>query len=654
MADTQHIFKVSGAPSAAPSSAGHHYIDTATGNLYFSKGAASPSDWLKLPRVASDISDFASAWDAILATKSTTDLSEGTNLYYTTARFDSALATKSTTNLAEGTNLYYTAARFNTAFSGKSTTDLSEGTNLYYTTTRFDAAFSGKTTSDLAEGTNLYFTTTRAKLASVADAISDGVTDVAPSQNAVFDALVLKINSAGGTFTGAVTFQGNGSGTGTTIFPAQSSDPTTPASGTAVFSNANEFFSVKGQSGFAFSINDTALTENRQFDLPDADGTLVVDPTASVGDTIYRGSSGLTRLPIGSADFIMRVSAGLPSWQEENLLQDFGDGSDGNLNLTGSLTLSQIMYYNVLTISAGAVLNTNGYPVYCKVLDLSNAPAGSIIRNGVNGATVAANTGGAAGTALVAAVLGGSAAGSAGAAGATNAGTASAVPGNATNGNGGGGGASGASGAGGTGAAVVSGAGGTATPHTHLGRFEYTFLRGAGQITGGAGGDGGNSGGGDGANSSRGAGGGGSGGGVMAIYAGEIITSASTPAGVIRALGGNGGSGGNAPLGNVGGNSGGGGGGGGYIYITYVKRTGPVVTGLINASGGNGANGGNGIGTGIGGGGGSGGNGGFIQLYNVTTAIGVETAGASGTPGTAGSGTAGGAGGPGGVCVVSL
>ena len=41
-----------------------------------------------------------------------------------------------TTIVAEGTNLYYTAARFNTAFAAKSTTDLAEGTNLYFTNTR--------------------------------------------------------------------------------------------------------------------------------------------------------------------------------------------------------------------------------------------------------------------------------------------------------------------------------------------------------------------------------------------------------------------------------------------------------------------------------------------------------------------------------------
>lgn len=42
---------------------------------------------------------------------STTDIAEGTNLYYTQARFDAAFAAKSTTNLSEGSNLYFTDER---------------------------------------------------------------------------------------------------------------------------------------------------------------------------------------------------------------------------------------------------------------------------------------------------------------------------------------------------------------------------------------------------------------------------------------------------------------------------------------------------------------------------------------------------------------
>ena len=127
-----------------------------------------------------------------LSNNTTSDLAEGTNLYFTTERVDDQVASlltagsnitltyddaagtltitgveddlsnNTTSDLAEGTNLYYTTARFDTAFTGKSTSDLSEGTNLYYTTARFDTAFTGKDTDDLSEGTtNLYFTTER-------------------------------------------------------------------------------------------------------------------------------------------------------------------------------------------------------------------------------------------------------------------------------------------------------------------------------------------------------------------------------------------------------------------------------------------------------------------------------------------------------------
>jgi len=129
-----------------------------------------------------------------LSNNDTDDLSEGaTNLYFTNERVDDrvsalvqngtgiswsyndvsgtltptiSLSAFSTSDLSEGTNLYYTTARFDSAFSGKSTSDLSEGTNLYYTTARFDTAFSGKDTDDLSEGsTNLYYTDTRANAA---------------------------------------------------------------------------------------------------------------------------------------------------------------------------------------------------------------------------------------------------------------------------------------------------------------------------------------------------------------------------------------------------------------------------------------------------------------------------------------------------------
>lgn len=111
--------------------------------------------------------------DKTWQTLNTTAVTEGTNLYWTSARFDSAFAAKSTSDLAEGTNQYWTQARFNAAFTAKSTTDLSEGTNLYWTAARFNTAFAAKSTSDLSEGTNLYFTTARAIAAITATTMGD-------------------------------------------------------------------------------------------------------------------------------------------------------------------------------------------------------------------------------------------------------------------------------------------------------------------------------------------------------------------------------------------------------------------------------------------------------------------------------------------------
>ena len=106
-------------------------------------------------------------FDSDFAQKTTTDLSEGDNLYYTTARhdsdFDVRLGTKTTSDVAEGTNLYYTDARFDTALGTKTTTDVAEGTNLYYTIQRVrdvinlvDAGGDGSLTYDSATGKFTY------------------------------------------------------------------------------------------------------------------------------------------------------------------------------------------------------------------------------------------------------------------------------------------------------------------------------------------------------------------------------------------------------------------------------------------------------------------------------------------------------------------
>jgi len=69
----------------------------------------------------------------------------------------------------------------------------------YHNDTRADTWLGTKTTTNLAEGTNLYFTNQRAKDAVISQNITNGVTDLSPSENAVFDALALKVDSVSGT-----------------------------------------------------------------------------------------------------------------------------------------------------------------------------------------------------------------------------------------------------------------------------------------------------------------------------------------------------------------------------------------------------------------------------------------------------------------------
>ncbi len=160
--------------------------------------------------------DFNSTFDTRLGTKSTTDLSEGTNLYYTDARVDAYInASILTTDVSEGTNLYYTDARadaritnalkdednmasnsathvpsqqsvkayVDSQVSSKDNTDeITEGsTNLYYTDARVDSYINASIlTTDVSEGTNLYYTTARwdTKMAAAdTDDLSEGSTN---------------------------------------------------------------------------------------------------------------------------------------------------------------------------------------------------------------------------------------------------------------------------------------------------------------------------------------------------------------------------------------------------------------------------------------------------------------------------------------------
>jgi hypothetical protein len=113
------------------------------------------------------------------------------------------------------------------------TTDINEGTNLYWTQSRFDAAFTGKSTTNLLEGTNLYFTNSRVLNTTLngldvtlTGNITSGDTTIQgfgrlQNQLSNFD-LSSKYDKTGGTISGNVIVTGNtnvqGNLSGTTLF----------------------------------------------------------------------------------------------------------------------------------------------------------------------------------------------------------------------------------------------------------------------------------------------------------------------------------------------------------------------------------------------------------------------------------------------------
>ena len=161
----------SGSTNAAAASGGGITIDLGTdGSASFTYNSTT-DEFLSNKDINANITGQVSD----ISNHTTTDLAEGTNLYYTQSRFDTAFGVKSTTDLTEGTNLYYTDARVDSNFATKTTTDLTEGTNLYYTDTRVRAAISATTgpagydsatgtfsipanTTQVTEGSNLYYT----------------------------------------------------------------------------------------------------------------------------------------------------------------------------------------------------------------------------------------------------------------------------------------------------------------------------------------------------------------------------------------------------------------------------------------------------------------------------------------------------------------
>lgn len=291
-----------------------------------------------------------------------------------------------------------------------------------------------------------------------------------------------------------------------------------------------------------------------------------------------------------------------------------GDGSDGDLSISsGTLNLTRDMYYNSITITGSAIINTNGFIIYCKNTYNSSGATSAVRNNGAAGGNGSGQTAGVPGAASPGISYGIGQAGSAGGLGGTNSaigavGVSSAVVTGygASGGNGGQGGQNAA--------AAVGAVGGTSGAYTyyperivrisHLYNLAYKM---AGQS--GSGGGGGRS---SGLAQAGGGGAGGSGGGVVMIFCTTFIDTSTLG---IQATGGKGGNGGNAPSGTGGGGGGAGGGGGGFIFIVGLD----VTPGVMTVTGGAIGTGGTGLGGGATGASGVAGSTGHYSVFSART-----------------------------------
>ena len=168
------------------------------------------------------------------------------------------------------------------------------------------------TTTDVSEGSNLYHTDARARTAAVGDTIVDGVTDKAPSQNAVFDALAAKPSST-------TSLSNN---TGSTISTQKVVRIT--ASGIALASNdADTSINVVGITTAA--INDTAsgpvhdavgipvamtgLTAGALYYLDTAGGITVTPPTAVGTHVVLIGRALSTTSLLFHPQYVMKIAS---------------------------------------------------------------------------------------------------------------------------------------------------------------------------------------------------------------------------------------------------------------------------------------------------------------------------------------------------------
>lgn len=127
----------------------------------------------------------------------------------------------------------------------------------------------------------------------VTQTITNGVTDKAPSEDAVYDALELKVNK-----TNTVL--------GSYLEVPEQSKPSTPTNALRLYADASNRLSWIGENGYVRTFDGTANTADRTYTLPDNSGTVALT-TNAMGRKIYSYDNTTSTYTGSTGDNILRT-----------------------------------------------------------------------------------------------------------------------------------------------------------------------------------------------------------------------------------------------------------------------------------------------------------------------------------------------------------
>lgn len=312
------------------SSAGDLSYDSSTGQFSFSAAAQA-------------VTSVNSLTGAVIL--STSDIAEGSRLYYTNSRWDSALATKSTDDLTEGSNQYFTNARARSAVSATNTGTGYGG--LSYT--------SGTGAFSFAKVTD----------ANIRGAISAGTGITYNSGTGVIGTSITQYTSAMADSDArhAISVTDNG-GDGSLSY--------TPATGVIAYTgpSASEVRAhLSGSSGVNYNSSTGAITADQGeirglFSASDAGGDGSFSYNSSTGQFTYTGPSASEVQAHITANKGVSISSGQINIDSDNVKGMFSGGtgvtySDGAISIGQAVGTTNDVQFADVTASGDVVVTGN-------------------------------------------------------------------------------------------------------------------------------------------------------------------------------------------------------------------------------------------------------------------------------------------------------